>query len=224
MQMIGLGVYPQRVLYYSADLHSQQLHAGDSYGQLRPTISISFVNSVLFPDVRDYHLNFQLRSLEHPDLVFSDHQSIHVIELPKFQRSADELVDPLDVWCYFLKHGAELDTDRLPRALDTPAVRRAMEILTMMTQNELERDRYQSRVKAERDRISFLEERDDALKRALEQGLQQGLQQGVVMGEIHALQRFLKLPLTPQEELRPMSLAELQARAEALAQQLEAGR
>jgi predicted transposase/invertase (TIGR01784 family) len=120
MQMLGLGVYPQRVLYYWAALHSQQLHEGDSYGKLRPTISISFVNSVLFPDVRDHHLNFQLRSLDHPNLVFSEHQSIHVIELPKFRRSAEELVDPLDVWCYFLKHGAELDTDKEPRRNNFP--------------------------------------------------------------------------------------------------------
>ena len=31
------------------------------------TISISFVNSVLFPQVPDYHLDFQLRSSRHPD-------------------------------------------------------------------------------------------------------------------------------------------------------------
>jgi flagellar biosynthesis/type III secretory pathway protein FliH len=164
----------------------------------------------------------------------------------------------------------------LPRALDTPTVRRAMEVLTMMTQNELERERYQSRVKAERDRISFLEEhatalaerakaqeerakaqeerakaleehakaleehakalaerdealaeRDEALK-GVQQGIQQerreGVEEGKVLGRIHTLQAMLKVPLTPDAELLAMPLAELQARAEALAQQLEAGR
>lgn len=158
MQMLGTPLYPQRVLYYWAVLHSQQLHAGEHYGQLQPTISISFVDGLLFPQVPDYHLDFQLRSSRHPQLIFSGQQSMHVLELPKFKRTAAELADPLDVWCYFLVHGEELDTDNLPEALRTPAVHRAMEVLYMLSQNDLERARYEARLKDERDRISFVEE------------------------------------------------------------------
>ncbi len=62
MQMVGSRLYPPRVLYYWAVLHSQQLHAGDDYATLQPTISISFVNGVLFPQVPDHHLHFQLHA------------------------------------------------------------------------------------------------------------------------------------------------------------------
>jgi predicted transposase/invertase (TIGR01784 family) len=158
MQMVSPRTYPERVLYYWAVLHGQQMHEGVDYVSLRTTISISFVNSVLFPQVPDYHLDFQLRSSRHPELIFSGQQSIHVVELPKFRKSAEELTEPLEVWCYFLVHGASLDTDNLPAALRTPAVRRAMEVLQMLTQNDLERERYLSRLKAERDRVSFLNE------------------------------------------------------------------
>src|SRR5947209_6137756 len=87
MQMVASGVYRHRVLYYWAVLHSEQLYQGDDYAKLQPTISISFVNDLLFPRVPDHHLEFQLRSVQHPGLVFSTHQSIHVIELPKFTRT-----------------------------------------------------------------------------------------------------------------------------------------
>jgi hypothetical protein len=78
-------------------------------------------------------------------LVFSDQQSMHVVELGKFRRTAD--------------------ADNLPTALPTPAVKRAMEVLLMLTQNELERQRYLDRLKAERDQFSYLHDaREDGLK------------------------------------------------------------
>jgi flagellar biosynthesis/type III secretory pathway protein FliH len=135
-----------------------------------------------------------------------------------------------------------LDTDKLPQALDTPAVRRAMEVLTMMTQSELERDRYEARVKAERDRISILEEHQEELKQMQEalargrqeaqealtqgrqEGRQEGLEKGGVIGRILAFQEVLKVPLTPREQLHAMPIAELQALAEALAHQFLLGR
>jgi predicted transposase/invertase (TIGR01784 family) len=162
MQMVSPRTYPERVLYYWAVLHGQQMHEGFDYTALRTTISISFVNSVLFPQVPDYHLDFQVRSSRHPELIFSAQQSIHVVELPKFEKTAEELASPLDVWCYFLVHGASLDTDNLPAALRTSPVRRAMEVLQMLTQNDLERERYLSRLKAERDRVSSLNELNEA--------------------------------------------------------------
>ena len=49
-----LGAYPsyeKRVVYYTAKFHQQQLHQGEKYKKLKPTISISFLNYVLFPNV-----------------------------------------------------------------------------------------------------------------------------------------------------------------------------
>ncbi len=212
MQMLAPWVYPQRVLYYWAVLHSQQLREGVDYAALQPTISISFVNSVLFAQTPDYHLDFQLRSSRHPELIFSPQQAIHVLELPKFRLTAEELADPLDVWCYFLVHGIDLDTEKLPVALRIPPVQRAMEVLQMLTQSDLERERYQARLKAQRDQFSYL-------KIAREEGVEQGK----TIGRIHLCQELLKLPLTPPEELLALPLAELQARAAALQRQLVGG-
>jgi predicted transposase/invertase (TIGR01784 family) len=225
--MVAPNTYPKRVLYYWAELHGQQMREGQPYAALEATISVSFIGNVVFPEVPEYHLDFQLRSPRHPGLVFSDQQSMHVVELGKFRRTAEELTDPLDVWCYFLVHGADLDADNLPPALQSPAVKRAMEVLLMLTQNELERQRYLDRLKAERDQFSYLHDaREDGLKEGrkegLQQGLQQGLEQGEIVGRIHAYQRVLKLQMTPGAELMALPLAELRARAATLEQQLGA--
>ena len=48
MEMAAAKAYPKRILYYWSKLYESQLHEGDHYRRLKPTISISFVNRVLF--------------------------------------------------------------------------------------------------------------------------------------------------------------------------------
>jgi predicted transposase/invertase (TIGR01784 family) len=224
MQMYGLAVFLHRVLYYWAVVHGGQLIEGDSYSKLRKTISIIFVNSTLFPQVPDYHLAFQLRSSQHSELIFSDHQVIHLIELPKFQLKVEELTEPLELWCYFLKHAASLDKDSLPEALRIPAVRQAMEVLSMLSQSEIERDRYEARLKYERDQMARTEEahekgREKGLLEGREKGLLEGrekMQREVFVQRIQFCQRLLKVTVTPQEELLALTNVELEAKAKDL--------
>src|SRR5260370_17461391 len=89
----------------------------------------------------------------------------------------------------------------------------------MLAEADQERERYESRLKAQRDQYSFAKY---AREEAMEQGLQQGLEKGQVLGRIDFCQRLLKLPLTRQEELLELPLVELQARAAALEQKLGA--
>src|SRR2546428_1726884 len=55
MQMLAVPYYEKRIVYYSCKLHQQQLHKGEDYFELRPTISINFLNHVWFPRVQDDH-------------------------------------------------------------------------------------------------------------------------------------------------------------------------
>src|SRR4051794_35003692 len=50
MQMVAYRYYEKRILYYWAKLHQQQFGQGKDYLELKPTISISFLNHTLFPD------------------------------------------------------------------------------------------------------------------------------------------------------------------------------
>jgi predicted transposase/invertase (TIGR01784 family) len=71
MQIVPYASYDKRILYYAARLHQQQLQKGDEYVLTKPTISISFLNHVLFPDVSDYHLQFSLLEKTH-QIAFND--------------------------------------------------------------------------------------------------------------------------------------------------------
>ena len=100
MQLAAHPFIRQRLLYYWARLHQQQLHAGDDYLEVKPTVGIYFIDDDLFPNVPEHHSKFLLlHSRLH--IPFSEDQALHVVELPKFQLKPEELVSPLDLWCYF---------------------------------------------------------------------------------------------------------------------------
>ena len=147
MQVLPHKAFPARVVYYLTKLHQQQLKEGEPYDALVASYSISFLAHVLFENSSRWHWRFQLRDVEQPAVVFVDHLAIHVIELPKFNRAATQLATGCERWSYFLRHGERLDTARLPKRLRTPAIHKAMEVLRMLTQDDLEREKYEARLK-----------------------------------------------------------------------------
>jgi len=53
MRIFSEPSFASRIIYYAAHTFQQQLREGDDYEKLRPTISICFLNHVLFPEVAD---------------------------------------------------------------------------------------------------------------------------------------------------------------------------
>ena len=206
MQMAPYGDYPARVLYYLTRLHQQQLHEGEEYSAMRPSYSISFLDHVLVRDRPRWHWHFQLRDAEEPGIIFSDHLAVHVVELPKFDRTATELTTGCERWSYFLRHADELDTDRLPAPLQTPAIKKAMEVLRMLTQNDLDREKYEARLKFRRDENARL---SDALQRGEARGEARGVERGVLIGHVQLYEKVFKLEPTPQATLLAMPLEQL---------------
>jgi predicted transposase/invertase (TIGR01784 family) len=215
MQMVAFRYYEKRILYYWAKLHQQQLHEGRDYLDLKPTISISFLNHVLFPQLPDYHLRFRLLEGTYR-LPFTQDLEFHVLELPKFTKSAAELTSALDIWLYFLRHAEKMDTEGVPPASQQPLVLRALEELKMLAQNDLERERYEARRKAQLDY-------DTGLKAARLEGREEGRVEGLAVGEIgkiHLCQRLLNRTLTPISELTALPLEQLTRLADDLQAQL----
>jgi hypothetical protein len=112
----------------------------------------------------------------------------------KFTKSATELASGLDVWLYFLRHAAMIEADALPAALDTPLMRRAVEEVQVLSQTDLERERYEAWRKAQLDYNT---------------GLKVARMEGELIGRIHLCEQLLQRPETPTEQLLLLSLEEL---------------
>jgi hypothetical protein len=98
-------------------------------------------------------------------------------------------------------------------------IKRAMEILVMLTQSDLERERYEARLKLERDRISY-EQHMQTLAMEAKEGREQGRAEGEQIGRIHLCEQFLNRPLTPTEQLLGRPLEELVKLADELQAQV----
>src|SRR6185503_14964186 len=108
MQMLAFPNYEKRILHYACKLHQQQLHEGQDYLELKPTISISFLNHIRYAQAADYQLRFRLLDETH-HLLLADDLEFHLVELPKFSKSAHELTSRLDCWLYFLRRAEKMD-------------------------------------------------------------------------------------------------------------------
>lgn len=140
----------------------------------------------------DYHLRFGLRDERH-GLVFTRDIEVHTLELPKVTSDMEQLDSALDRWVYFLRYGETLDPDRLPAVLDNPSIHKAMEELKMISQSELERERYLARIKLQRDERTRLNEaRRQGMERGVQQGIEQGIEQGVLTSRRETLVRLLR--------------------------------
>ena len=207
MQMLASPHYVKRILYYWSKLYQQQLHQGENYALLRPTISISFLNHVLFPNVPAHHLKFHLLEDDH-HFAMSEDIEFHVFELPKFNKTPAELKSGLDIWLYFLRFAEKIDTEALPTALQLPSILRAVEELKMLTQTDIERERYEARRKAQLDHNT-----------AMVYAHEQGEKIGKMVGAVHAYELMLQRSETPEEQLHAMSLEDLHRLAEDLKKQ-----
>jgi predicted transposase/invertase (TIGR01784 family) len=216
------------------ELLRELLHAGDDYTGLRPTISICFVNGVLFPERAEYHTCFRLLD-QTGEVCLTEDLVMHVIEIPKFNKNLAELETPLDFWLYFLKNGEQLDADALPAEFDRElGVRKAMGILKTFTQNDMERELYEGRLKAKRDmqtletqRRTMEVQRDhwqqqyEAANREREAAHREVKRQ--LADRISLGQRVLRRPVSPADELLDRSAEELREQAERLERELTEG-
>lgn len=162
-------------------------------------------------------LDIKARDGRHQAL-FTDQMAVHILELPKFAKTVEQLATPLDRWMFFLRNARELDVDALPTPLDVPEVRSALGDLIMISQSKRHRELYESREKMQRDVYTALAEAEDLGEaRGLEKGRAEGRR-----AHIEYLQRLLCHETVPQERLQELSLPELDDLAGRLQTELDA--
>jgi flagellar biosynthesis/type III secretory pathway protein FliH len=108
-------------------------------------------------------------------------------------------------------------TAALPAALQQPLVMRALEERTLLTQTDLERERYEARRKAQLDYNTGLKV---ARMEGHMEGRAEGRAEGEKIGIIHQCERLLKRQQTPTEQLVSLSLDDLTRLAEELHNQV----
>jgi predicted transposase/invertase (TIGR01784 family) len=123
MQVEKDAAFAKRSLYYTAKSYVAQLKKGEDYPTLNQVFFIGILDFAMFdsPSHISRHLILNKDTGEH---VLKDFEFTFV-ELPKFNKTLDELDNPADPWLYFIKHAKRLDS--IPAPLQQPVLQEAFE-------------------------------------------------------------------------------------------------
>jgi len=127
MQVLNVESFGQRILYNAAKTYAFQLQKGEGYRMLKPVIALTITDFEMFKNSGKLISRFVYKeensNLEYPDndikLVF--------VELPKFNKSVDQLETLADKWLYFMKYAITIT--EVPPVMDSvPEIHQAFGI------------------------------------------------------------------------------------------------
>ena len=160
----------QKTLYFWNKLYSKQLEEGQNYGVLNKTIYINVLNFNYLKETSNFHSVFRLKEIT-SNMELTDIEEIHFIELPKFVNNKEKSL--LAAWCEFLNNPNSVEVRELENEVDE--IKRAMDILIRISNNEEQRRFYEIKEKQILDEISALAL---AKQRSIESFLEIGKEEG----------------------------------------------
>ncbi|MCP5049056.1 MAG: Rpn family recombination-promoting nuclease/putative transposase [bacterium] len=173
MQVIHTPALEKRILYYVSKAYYQQLDKAEDYPRLNQVIFLGFLDFTLFKESPDYatrHLILEEGTHNH---YFKDFE-LNFVELPKFEKSLQQLTDLKDKWIYFVKNAGNMTI--IPKEMEEPSeIREAFEVANQLSWTKEELDVY--------DYIGVnIQDERGRLQHAREEGIKEGTKEGKVIG------------------------------------------
>ncbi|NER38741.1 MAG: Rpn family recombination-promoting nuclease/putative transposase [Oscillatoria sp. SIO1A7] len=203
MQVGRTTAFSKRILYNLTKAYANQLGVGENYLILKPAISVTIVDFVMFEDSTEVISQFVFKeknkNREYPDAELQ----LFFVELPNFKKTLAELSSLTDKWIYFLKETSKLE--EVPASLgEVEEIGRALAIAnrTSMTLEEIDLvDRRGMILQDEKGRIDY----------AKEQGRLEGTT-ALVMRQLQ--KRFGEIPETISSKIKDLAIEDLESLAE----------
>lgn len=164
---------PQRSLYYWSKIYCEQLESGEKYNKLKKTVCINILDFNTL-DTKKYHSMFKLKENEE-NYILTDLLEIHFLEMKKLDEYKEN--DDLSQWVSFIKADSKEELDKMAKVNSN--IDKAVNVLTIMSQDKKARAEYLSREMALHDEATKIEE---AMEEGYEQGREQGGEEGRAEG------------------------------------------
>jgi predicted transposase/invertase (TIGR01784 family) len=170
MQVLNVEGFEKRILYNAAKAYSIQLSQGDQYKLLNPVIALTITDFTMFSEFDAVISRFVLKEKDYLVDYPSCDLELVFVELPKFQKTLEQIDTLTEKWMYFLQHTRELET--IPETMgNVPAIRQAFEVANQanLNRDELEELEHQS---------IFIQDQRNAISLANKQGREEGREEG----------------------------------------------
>ena len=165
---------PERILFYTANMVTEQIRESEDYDIIKQVTSIVITDHIVHKGHVDYHQRFRLRN-DSGKLLFTDKLEIHTLELPKVPPVSDDT--ELWKWPRFFAAKTKGDFEMVSKA--SPVIAKAYAVLQELSADEQARQIAESREKHRRDEAA---RRKDAQKLGEEIGKKKGRVEGRVEG------------------------------------------
>jgi conserved hypothetical protein (putative transposase or invertase) len=221
MQALNVPAFGKRILYNTAKMYVNQLKLGEVYPELRAAIGVAVTDFIMFNEHNKVISQFTLK--EDELLLNYQHSPLKLVfvELPKFNKTLEELTNITDKWLYFLRKAPDLEV--VPASMSiVPEIEKAFTIADRVNLSLEEVDDLEKREQFERERVGALElSKAEGLAEGRAEGIQIGEQRGEQRGQINLIKRLLQRQLgelnqSIEARLSQLSSEQLSALAEAI--------
>lgn len=109
MQVLNVASFGKRVIYNAAKTYSTQLGRGEGYSKLKPVIALTSTDFEMFVNDPRVSSHFIFKEAEALFNYPEPEIELFFVELPKFNKTLEELETLTDKWIYFIKNAPSLE-------------------------------------------------------------------------------------------------------------------
>jgi len=213
IQIVVQSSFAKRAVFYACEAYTDQLRAGQGYGDLKATYSICLLMRNLWNDEQLHH-QFRLVDRE-SGRVLEESIEIHTVELAKYNGNAGDVrnASVLEQWAYWIKNSSEHTVEELQELIPGLEFLRATGELNAIREITEEKQMYDAREKASLDIQSNLID-------ARQEGIKVGEQRGKLKASIQIYEGLLGDSPTSEIDLKDLSMEELESKVTLLQKRL----
>ena len=185
MQIAEFDFFHKRILYYTSQSYVSQIDKGVDYNKLKPVYFIGILEFEIGQNAA-YFSRHKVLDIETKEQIIQDVE-FNFIELPKFNKTIDQLESSIDQWTYFIKNAESLSL--IPDSVKDEGLKEAYSEADKQNWTKPELEDYERASIKERDDIGRIE---FAERRAAMRGEKIGEAKGELRGEVNATLRIAK--------------------------------
>jgi len=181
--------FKDRTVYYSTFPIREQAQRGSDWNfELKAVYTIAILDFVFDADEHEpnkFRYDVKLTDIE-TCKVFYDKLTFIYLEMPKFNKSVDQLVSRFEKWMYVIRNLNKLD--RIPNELREGIFERLFEVAEIAKFSREEAEAYEDSLKSYRDlKNSLAAAFEEGIEQGLEQGIEHGIEQGIEQVAINGI-------------------------------------
>jgi predicted transposase/invertase (TIGR01784 family) len=210
--------FKKRSIYYVSEAISRQGERGTDWRyDIKSVYLVAFLNFRIDDIGTKFRTDAVLMDKESKEIFSNDIRMIY-LQLPYFEKQADECENDFERWIYVLKNMEALN--RMPFAAKDSVFAKIAQIADISALSKEERMKYDEGIRKYRDTICVMDYAiesglkkgfDKGMKQGIEQGMKQGIEQGRAEGEkqgrYEVAQKLLAMGLPIESVLQATGLS-----------------